>query len=85
MKVLIIFLALYLSVRYFIPSVLRMIFADIFKTAKNKSDFDKSSTKKKEKTKKDAAKKEKTKKDAAKKEMLIQNLPHPLKHKKMKY
>ena len=52
MKVLIIFLAIYLFIRYFIPSVLRMIFADIFKTAKKKSDFDKSSTKKKEKTRK---------------------------------
>ena len=50
MKVLIIFLAIYLFIRYFIPSVLRMIFADIFKTGKKKSDFDKSSTKKKEKT-----------------------------------
>ena len=50
MKVLIIFLAIYLFIRYFIPSVLRMIFADIFKTAKKKSDFDKSSTKKKKKT-----------------------------------
>ena len=50
MKVLIIFLAIYLFIRYFIPSVLRMIFADIFKTAKKKSDFDKSSIKKKEKT-----------------------------------
>ena len=50
MKVLIIFLAIYLFIRYFIPSVLRMIFADIFKTAKKKSDFDKSSTKKKGKT-----------------------------------
>ena len=50
MKVLIIFLAIYLFIRYFIPSVLRMIFADIFKTAKKKSDFDKSSTNKKEKT-----------------------------------
>ena len=50
MKVLIIFLAIYLFIRYFIPSVLRMIFADIFNTAKKKSDFDKSSTKKKEKT-----------------------------------
>ena len=50
MKVLIIFLAIYLFIRYFIPSVLRMIFADFFKTAKKKSDFDKSSTKKKEKT-----------------------------------
>jgi hypothetical protein len=50
MKVLIIFLAIYLFIRYFIPSVLRMIFADIFKTAKKKSDFDKYSTKKKEKT-----------------------------------
>ena len=50
MKVLIIFLAIYLFIRYFIPSILKMIFADFFKTAKKKSDFDKSSTKKKEKT-----------------------------------
>ncbi|MBT4813815.1 MAG: hypothetical protein HON89_05135, partial [Cryomorphaceae bacterium] len=33
-----------------IPSILRMIFADIFKSAKKKSNPDKSSTKKKGKT-----------------------------------
>jgi len=50
MKVLIIFLAVYLFIRYFIPSILRMIFANIFKTAKKKSNPDKPSTKKKGKT-----------------------------------
>ena len=50
MKVLIIFLAIYLSVRYFIPSILRMLFADIFKTAKKKSNFDNTSKKNKGKT-----------------------------------
>ena len=44
------FLASYIFIRYFIPSILRLIFADIFKTAKKKSDFNKSSDKKKEKT-----------------------------------
>ena len=50
MKVLIIFLALYLSVRYFIPSILKMIFANIFKTAEKKSNFDNNSKKNKGKT-----------------------------------
>ena len=50
MKVLIIFLALYVSVRYFIPSILKMIFANIFKTAEKKSDFDNTSKKNKGKT-----------------------------------
>tara|TARA_A100001015_G_scaffold79211_1_gene87856 strand:+ start:441 stop:635 length:195 start_codon:yes stop_codon:yes gene_type:complete len=50
MKVLIIFLALYLSVRYFIPSILKMIFANIFKTAEKKSNFDNTSKKNKGKT-----------------------------------
>jgi len=50
MKVLIIFLAIYLSVRYFIPSILRMLFADIFKTAEKKSNFDNTSKKNKGKT-----------------------------------
>ena len=50
MKVLIIFLAIYLSVRYFIPSILKMIFANIFKTAEKKSNFDNTSKKNKGKT-----------------------------------
>jgi uncharacterized protein HemY len=50
MKVLIIFLAIYLSVRYFIPSILRMLFADIFKTAEKKSNFENTSKKNKGKT-----------------------------------
>ena len=50
MKVLIIFLAIYLSVRYFIPSILKMLFADIFKTAEKKSNFDNTSKKNKGKT-----------------------------------
>jgi len=50
MKVLIIFLAIYLSVRYFIPSILRMLFADFFKTVKKKSNFDNTSKKNKGKT-----------------------------------
>ena len=50
MKVLIIFLAIYLSVRYFIPSILRMLFADFFKTAEKKSNFDNTSKKNKGKT-----------------------------------
>jgi len=50
MKVLIIFLAIYLSVRYFIPSILRMLFADFFKTAEKKSNFDNNSKKNKGKT-----------------------------------
>ncbi len=50
MKVLIIFLAIYLSVRYFIPSILRMLFADFFKTPEKKSNFDNTSKKNKGKT-----------------------------------
>ena len=50
MKVLIIFLAIYLSVRYFIPSILRMLFADFFKKVKKKSNFDNTSKKNKGKT-----------------------------------
>ena len=50
MKVLIIFLAIYLSVRYFIPSILKILFANIFKKAEKKSNFDNTSKKNKGKT-----------------------------------
>ena len=50
MKVLLIFLAIYLFVRYFIPSLLRMFFLNTFNSHNKKSNFDNSSKKKESKT-----------------------------------
>ena len=50
MKVLLIFLAIYLFVRYFIPSLLRMLFLNTFYSHNKKSNFDNSSKKKESKT-----------------------------------
>ena len=50
MKVLLIFLAIYLLVRYFIPSLLRMLFFNTFNSHNKKSNFDNSSKKKESKT-----------------------------------
>ena len=50
MKVLLIFLAIYLLVRYFIPSLLRMLFFNTFNSHNKKSNSDNSSKKKESKT-----------------------------------
>ncbi len=50
MKVIIILLAIYILIRYFIPLLIRMIFINAFKTAKKKSDSQKATSKKKQKT-----------------------------------
>lgn len=50
MKVLLIFLAIYLFVRYFIPSLLRMLFLNTFNSHNKKSNSDNSSKKKESKT-----------------------------------
>tara|TARA_B100000989_G_scaffold73404_2_gene51654 strand:- start:7317 stop:7511 length:195 start_codon:yes stop_codon:yes gene_type:complete len=50
MKGLIILIAIYISVRYLIPSILKLLFVDIFKTAKKNSNSNNTSKKNKGKT-----------------------------------